>query len=474
MRAIEQIARSRGLRSASGASDGAERARPRVARCWGGTEAVSVLQEIAVDPGLYEGYAIDLDGTMYLGVELLPGAAATIATLRALDRRIVYLSNNPSTPGNATPSCSRDSACRRRPEAIVNSSGVMVEYLQRRHPGARLFVIGEASFQGELRRGRVSTLTEDPGRTDVVVAAFDRTFDYRKLQIAFDAIRGGARLVATNPDPYCPVPGGGLPDCGAITAAIEAATGVRADAVVGKPSETMAQAALSRLGVRPAEAIVVGDRLDTDVAMGVRAGMHTALVLTGATRREHLAGRRRAAGVRAGRPARACCPPRHRDAGRTVGETGERGGRAGPAVLGRRSRASPSPTGARRGTRRRTRCRRFSSRSTRACRRSSATCSARTTGASSSSTTRRSTARPTAAVQSRRSRSRSCGGWMPGGGSPRSSQGRGSRSSTRCSTWCAAARCSRSRSRTRPRFTRGSSSRRSRRSGTEAWRSTCC
>ena len=131
-------------------------------------------------------------------------------------------------------------------------------------------------------------LTEDPTETDVVVAAFDRTFDYRKLQIAFDAIRAGARLVATNPDPYCPAPGGGLPDCGAITAAIEAATGVRADAVVGKPSRAMARAALSRLGVGAGDAIVVGDRLDTDVAMGVRAGMHTALVLTGATRREHL------------------------------------------------------------------------------------------------------------------------------------------------------------------------------------------
>jgi len=255
----------------------------------GEPEAVSLLQETAVDPGLYRGYAIDLDGTVYLGVELLPGAAETIATLRALDRRIVFLSNNPLDTRERYAALLTRLGVPTTPEEIVNSSGVMVEYLRRRHPGARLFVIGEASFQGELRRAGW-TLTEDPGRIDVVVAAFDRTFDYRKLQIAFDAIRGGARLVATNPDPYCPVPGGGLPDCGAITAAIEAATGARADAVVGKPSETMAQAALSRLGVRPGEAIVVGDRLDTDVAMGVRAGMHTALVLTGATRREHLAG----------------------------------------------------------------------------------------------------------------------------------------------------------------------------------------
>jgi len=237
---------------------------------------------------LYAGYALDLDGTVYLGAHLLPGAAEAIAALRALRRRIVFLSNNPlqtrggyaaRLTGLGVPAGEAD---------VVNSSGVMVAYLQRRHPGRRLFVIGEAPFLGELQEAGFA-LTEEPRATDVVVAAFDRTFDYRKLQIAFDAIRAGAGFVATNPDPYCPVPGGGLPDCGSITAAIEAATGVRVEEVVGKPSLVMAQAALARLGAEAADAIVVGDRLETDVAMGVRAGMHTALVLTGATRREHLA-----------------------------------------------------------------------------------------------------------------------------------------------------------------------------------------
>ena len=245
------------------------------------------VREGAVDPGLFAGYALDLDGTVYLGGELLPGAARTIAALRALGRSVVFLSNKPLDSRDRYAALLTRLGVPATADEIVNSSGVMVDYLLAHRAGARLFVVGEAPFQDELR-GAGFVLTEDPTETDVVVAAFDRTFDYRKLQIAFDAIRAGARLVATNPDPYCPAPGGGLPDCGAITAAIEAATGVRADAVVGKPSRAMARAALSRLVVGAGEAIVVGDRLDTDVAMGVRAGMHTALVLTGATRREHL------------------------------------------------------------------------------------------------------------------------------------------------------------------------------------------
>ena len=110
-----------------------------------------------------------------------------------------------------------------------------------------------------------------------------------QLQVAFDAIRLGARFVATNRDPYCPVPGGGLPDCAAVIAAIEASTGARVEEVVGKPSAVMAHAVLDRLGLPPERAIMVGDRLETDIAMGVLVGMPTALVLTGATRRSDLA-----------------------------------------------------------------------------------------------------------------------------------------------------------------------------------------
>lgn len=133
-------------------------------------------------------------------------------------------------------------------------------------------------------------IVDDPDRTDVLVVSFDRTFDYAKLRAAYLAVRAGARIVATNPDPYCPTPDGGLPDCGALLAAIETASGGRAEAVVGKPSRHMAETLLERLGSAPEDTLMVGDRLSTDTRLAREAGMVSALVLTGATTEADLAG----------------------------------------------------------------------------------------------------------------------------------------------------------------------------------------
>lgn len=145
-----------------------------------------------------------------------------------------------------------------------------------------MFVVGEEPLCAELRRAGF-TLTEDPRQVDAVIASFDRTFVYRKLQIAFDAIRAGARFFATNGDRYCPVPGGGQPDAAAIIAAIEACTSTRVEAIVGKPSQHMIDAVLHVLALPAARCLMTGDRLETDVAMGLAAGMAAALTLTGAT-----------------------------------------------------------------------------------------------------------------------------------------------------------------------------------------------
>ncbi|HEY4632471.1 MAG TPA: HAD hydrolase-like protein, partial [Candidatus Limnocylindrales bacterium] len=124
---------------------------------------------------------------------------------------------------------------------------------------------------------------DDPTSADVVVVSWDRSFTYAKLLAAFRAVRAGARIVATNPDPFCPTPDGDLPDCAAMLAAIEASTGVRAEAIVGKPSSHMAATLLDRLALPADDTILVGDRLLTDVRMAHEAGMASALVLTGAT-----------------------------------------------------------------------------------------------------------------------------------------------------------------------------------------------
>jgi HAD superfamily hydrolase (TIGR01450 family) len=231
---------------------------------------------------LFDGYVFDLDGTVYLGDHLLPGARETLAELKRLSS-VVYLTNKPlEMPADYAAKLTR-LGVETSAEDVISSTDALLRYLEHHAPGARLFVVGERPLI-QLLGSAGYEVVQEPGGVDVVVVSFDRTFDYRKLQVAFDAVRGGARIVATNPDAYCPTPdGGGLPDCAAMLAAIEASTGARAEAIVGKPSPHMAATLVERLGVPARDTLLVGDRLATDIRMANEAGMASALVLTGAT-----------------------------------------------------------------------------------------------------------------------------------------------------------------------------------------------
>ncbi len=244
----------------------------------------------------YDAYIFDLDGTVYLGDSLLPAAGETIRALRAQGRRTIFVSNNPTRTrqdyaakltrlGLATP-----------PGDVITSAVVLVEFLKRELPGGRLFVVGEAPLKAELGAAGFTGLAlsgvegvTDPQRVDAVIASFDRTFDYAKLQTAFDAIRFGARFFATNADAYCPTPSGGEPDAAAVIAAIEACTGVRVEAVVGKPSRNMLEAVMGLVDLPAARCLMIGDRLETDIQMALNAGMDSALTLTGAASKAALA-----------------------------------------------------------------------------------------------------------------------------------------------------------------------------------------
>jgi NagD protein len=230
---------------------------------------------------VYPGYVLDLDGTVYLGAEPLPGAAEAIATLRASGSRFVFLSNNPLERSAAYAGRLRRMGVPVDDADVVSSIDALVGYLRDR-PARRILAITESLVQDEIRAAG-HDLTDDPRVADAVVVSWDRSFTYDKLHRAFIAVRNGARLIATNADPYCPTPDGGMPDCGALLAAIEVSTGVAAEAIVGKPSPHIARVALERLGLPPGEVVMVGDRLLTDVAMARAAGMVGALVLTGAT-----------------------------------------------------------------------------------------------------------------------------------------------------------------------------------------------
>jgi len=232
---------------------------------------------------LFEAYVFDLDGTIYLGDHLLPGVAATIELLRTRDVPVRFLSNNP-TKDPLQYQAKLDALGLPTPLSdIANTIVTTVRWLTSHHRDAVVFPIAERPLVCALEQAGIR-ISDDPSEIDIVLASYDRTFDYRKLQIAFDALwfHKRAILVQTNPDRYCPFPGGrGEPDCAAIVAAIEACTGVTSSANFGKPGPLMVAEALAGCDVAPARTMMVGDRLATDIAMGRAAGMNTALVLTG-------------------------------------------------------------------------------------------------------------------------------------------------------------------------------------------------
>jgi HAD superfamily hydrolase (TIGR01450 family) len=230
----------------------------------------------------YRGWLFDLDGTVYLGDALVPGAAAAIRALRADGRRVAFLSNKPIQTREDYAAKLTRLGVPATPDLVVNSSLVLARHLQGLDPGAPVFVIGEPPMIAEMRAHGFEV--RDDARVRWVVIAFDRTFSYAKLDTALQAARRGARLIATNPDRTCPVEGGEIPDCAGMIAAVEAVTGKTVEAIVGKPSPIILEVALRALGVGVAEAVIVGDRIETDIAMGKRLGLSTILVLSGVTR----------------------------------------------------------------------------------------------------------------------------------------------------------------------------------------------
>lgn len=169
------------------------------------------------------------------------------------------------------------------PEEVLTSSLALATYIGARHAGAKVLLVGEEQVAQDLQAAGCR-LVEEPAEAAVVVLAWDRGFTYAKLDAALQALRAGARFYATNPDVACPMGGGRLaPDCGALIAALEACSGRAPDFVAGKPNPGVAEAALQRLNLQPHECLLVGDRLMTDIVCGRRAGLATALVMTGVT-----------------------------------------------------------------------------------------------------------------------------------------------------------------------------------------------
>jgi len=225
------------------------------------------------------GIAFDMDGVLYRGEQPLPAAAELVAELEKRGIGFVMVTNNATkTPEEYAAKLAR-MGMTVPAERIVTSAIATRDWMRQRYePGTTVYVLGMAALQQAIYDGGYFV---PAGRdAQVVVNGADFTLTYEKLKIATLAIRAGAGWIATNPDRTFPSEEGLIPGSGAIVAALQAATD-RAPIVIGKPEPAMVLRAADLLGVPPDQLLVVGDRLDTDILAGQRAGSLTALVLTG-------------------------------------------------------------------------------------------------------------------------------------------------------------------------------------------------
>lgn len=233
----------------------------------------------------FRAYLLDLDGVVYRGEQVLPGARELVEWLDATGRKALYLSNNSvQTPEEVAAKLTR--LGMPRPEGRVLTAGdAAAREVARRFPGGRVFVLGLPSVERMVERAGLQSVWRDgvDGPTpDAVLSALDRSLTYERLKRALRAILDGAAFISVNRDPRLPVEDGFEPGTGSIAAALEYASGVTAE-IVGKPGPAIVLAAIRELGASPDETLMVGDGLDLDVVAGHAAGVPTALVLTGLT-----------------------------------------------------------------------------------------------------------------------------------------------------------------------------------------------
>jgi 4-nitrophenyl phosphatase len=233
-------------------------------------------------------YVFDLDGVLYRGEEAVEDAPEMLAALRKAGHAVFFLTNNSSQPRRVYVEKLMRLGMDCAEDEVVTSASATADYLlQQGAKGARVLAVGGPGIADELARVHITTEYADTPFPEVsmaydyVIVGLDREFTYHKLHRAQQALLGGAKFIATNRDAQYPIEAGNvIPGGGSIVAAIAAAAG-REPITMGKPEPTALQTILTRCGAWPHEAMMIGDRLDTDIACGNRTGVPTTLVLTG-------------------------------------------------------------------------------------------------------------------------------------------------------------------------------------------------
>lgn len=232
----------------------------------------------------YDGYLIDLDGTVYRGKEEIEGAIDFINDLKKQNRKLLFITNNSSMRKERIAEKLQSLGAEVTSEEIFTSAIATAAFIAETFPNDKVMIIGEEGLYQAIKEKGLDTTQEDPG---VVVMGIDRDITYEKLAKASIAIQNGAHFISTNPDLVVPTDIGMVPANGSLTAVLTKSTGVN-PIFIGKPESEMIDQALKHLGTQKENTLIIGDNYETDILTGIRAGIDTLLVLTGVTSRKEL------------------------------------------------------------------------------------------------------------------------------------------------------------------------------------------
>lgn len=231
-----------------------------------------------------EVYFFDLDGTLYLGSRVLPGAKDLLSKLRRENKKLFFFTNNSSRSHREYVRKLGQMGFQVKTQEIIMSTHSLIHYLQERSI-REVFLLGTPAMRRMLQSAQIHHRAR---RAKAVVVGFDKTLDYRKLDQATKLLSQGLPMIVTHPDLFCPTEKGPEPDCGSIAKLLEAASGVKPSVVLGKPHPSMLSWVKKRLKLSSSKMLVVGDRIHTDIAMAEKMGMDSLLVLSGDSDRSDL------------------------------------------------------------------------------------------------------------------------------------------------------------------------------------------
>lgn len=225
-------------------------------------------------------FLLDMDGTIYLDEDLFDGTVDFLNYVKEIGGRYLFLTNNSSRGADAYVQKMARLGIKATKEDFLTSTDATVLYLKNNHPGAFCYAFGTKTFKDQLREEGIRITDKLEDGIDILLCGFDTELTFRKLEDACILLNRGVEFIATNPDWVCPTWYGSVPDCGSVCQMLTTATG-RKPTVIGKPQPQMALLAMERFGYEKHETMMIGDRLYTDIASGINAGIDACFVLSG-------------------------------------------------------------------------------------------------------------------------------------------------------------------------------------------------